>query len=264
VSLPPLIAEGCAPLTVTMPDSLTTDPVTYLWDFGDGTTGGGAGAVHTYAQAGTYTVSLSVTTPNGCSAPAANTGLVIVHAAPATDFSASPWSTTFDTPTIQFSAVTGTGITSYDWTFGDGGTGAGTSPSHTYDDIGTFQVELTVMDANGCTGSAVHDVEILPVYDITIPNAFSPNPNGSNGGSYDPTDLGNDVFFPFVKFVKDYRMRVYNRWGELVFESTDIRIGWDGYYRGQLSQQDVYVYQMWVRFVDNKEIERRGDLTLFR
>lgn len=264
VTLPPVIAEGCSPLTVTMPDSLTTEPVTYLWNFGDGTTGGGAAAVHTYTTAGTYTVSLIVTTPNGCSASATNTGLVTVYPSPTADFSASPWSTTFDTPTIQFTELAGAGITNYAWTFGDGGTGAGTNPSHTYDDIGTFEVELLVTDGNGCTGVVSHDVEILPNYDITIPNAFTPNPNGGSGGSYDPNDLGNDVFYPFVKFVKDFKMRIYNRWGELVFESNDVLLGWDGYYRGQLSQQDVYVYQMWIRFVDDKEIERKGDLTLFR
>ncbi len=264
ITLPPVIAEGCAPLTVTMPDSLTTVPVTYLWDFGDGSTGGGAAAQHTYGQAGTYSVSLTVTTMNGCSAQAASPGTVIVHDAPAVDFTASPWSTTFDSPEIDLTATTGPGVTTFDWMFGDGGTGAGSAPSHTYGDIGTFTVVLSVMDANGCTAEAEHDVVILPIYDITIPTAFSPNPNGGSGGSYDPNDLSNDVFYPFVRFVKDFRMRIYNRWGELVFESTDVRQGWDGYYRGQLSQQDVYVYQMWVRFVDDKEIEKRGDLTLFR
>jgi PKD repeat protein len=264
ITLPPVIAEGCAPLTVTMPDSLTTEPVTYLWDFGDGSTGGGAGAIHTYTVDGTFIVSLTVATPNGCTASAANTGIVIVHPLPTAEFSASPWSTTFDAPSIQFTATTGAGITAYDWTFGDGGTGAGTTPSYTYTDIGTFPVVLTVTDVDGCTGEVTHDIEILPVYDIDIPNAFSPNPNGGGGGAYDPTDLGNDVFFPFVKFVKDFKMRIYNRWGELVFESLDINTGWDGYYRGQLSQQDVYIYQLWIRFVDDKEIEKKGDLTLFR
>ena len=74
----------------------------------------------------------------------------------------------------------------------------------------------------------------------------------------------NDVFYPFVRFVKDFRMRIWNRWGELVFESDDVMRGWDGYYRGQLSQQDVYVYRMEVRFVDDRTAERTGDLTLLR
>jgi len=59
-------------------------------------------------------------------------------------------------------------------------------------------------------------------------------------------------------------MRIWNRWGELVFESDDVMRGWDGYYRGQLSQQDVYVYRMEVRFVDDRTAERTGDLTLLR
>ena len=59
-------------------------------------------------------------------------------------------------------------------------------------------------------------------------------------------------------------MRIYNRWGELIFESLDIRQGWDGYYRGQLSPQDVYVYQVWLRFVDGQESQQVGDITLFR
>ena len=72
------------------------------------------------------------------------------------------------------------------------------------------------------------------------------------------------MFYPFIRFVKDFRMRVFNRWGELVFESHDIKQGWDGYYKGKISPQDVYVYQVWVRFTDNKEVQRTGDLTLFR
>ncbi len=81
---------------------------------------------------------------------------------------------------------------------------------------------------------------------------------------YDPNDLGNDVFYAFVRFVKDFRMRIFNRWGELIFESEDARIGWDGYYRDQLSPQDVYVVQTWIRFVDDKEVQKLTDLTLFR
>lgn len=264
IMLPPIIAEGCMPLTVTMPDSLTDQPVTYLWDFGDGSTGAGPAATHTYTQDGTFTVQLTVTTANGCTADAATTGQVIVHPLPTASFTASPWSTTFDAPTIQFDAITGSGITDLAWTFGDGGTGDGVSPAHTYSTIGTFPVLLTVTDVNGCVGEAEGQVQVLPSYDITIPTGFTPNPNGGSGGAYDPNDLSNDVFYPFVQFVKEFQMRIFNRWGELVFESNDVRIGWDGYYRGQLSQQDVYVYHMNIRFVDDKVVEKRGDITLFR
>lgn len=108
-------------------------------------------------------------------------------------------------------------------------------------------------------------MRITPVYDVTIPNIFTPNTNGGNGGNaWIPGDLNNDVFYPFARFVKDYSLRIFNRWGELIFVSNDHAIGWDGWYRGQLSPQDVYVYQVWVRFVDNKEVMRMGDVTLMR
>ena len=103
----------------------------------------------------------------------------------------------------------------------------------------------------------------IPDHEIIIPTAFTPNGNGG-GGYYDPSDLSNDIFYPFVQYVEDFRMRIYNRWGELIFESLDVRIGWDGFYRGALSPQDAYVYQVYVRFVDGKEIERTGGFTLVR
>jgi gliding motility-associated-like protein len=128
-----------------------------------------------------------------------------------------------------------------------------------------FVIVFAMTTAIQVEGSLItRSVEITPIYDITIPNVFTPNPNGSNGGYYDPEDLSNDVFYPFVEHVEEFNMRIYNRWGELIFESEDISTGWDGYYRGQLSPQDAYVYQVWVRFVDGKEEVRTGDVTLMR
>ncbi|MBL0044832.1 MAG: PKD domain-containing protein [Flavobacteriales bacterium] len=263
IALPAILGQGCAPLTVQFPDSLTTQNVTWLWDLGDGTTSNAPAPVNTYA-AGTYTVSLSVTTPAGCSASASTTGTIIAYSQPSAAFSASTYSTDMAAPTVEFTNSSTGSINSYDWTFGDGGTSVTDNPSHSYDDIGTFDVVLTVTDLNGCTDQAVRTIEILPIYDITIPNAFTPNPNGGGGGGFDPTDLSNDVFYPFVRFVKEFNMRIWNRWGELVFESNDVSTGWDGYYRGQLSPQDVYVYHVDIRFVDDRTAERSGDLTLFR
>ena len=146
------------------------------------------------------------------------------------------------------------------------------NPSYAYGEIGTFEVILHVEDQNGCSSDAVQVVTITPVYDVVIPTAFTPNPNGpggggsggSGGGNWVTGDLSNDVFYPFVRFVKDFRMRIFNRWGELIFESTDLSVGWDGYYRDQISPQDVYVVQTWYRFVDGKTVEKLSDLTLFR
>jgi gliding motility-associated-like protein len=263
ITLPPVIAEGCSPLTVQMPDSLTTQQVSYLWQFGDGNSSTDIAPTYTYG-AGIFNVSLTVTTPNGCSATAVNTGLVTAYPSPTAAFSASTYLTDFANQPISFTDQSPGSPTGYEWTFGDGNTSTDQDTEHIYDNIGVFAVTLTVTDANGCSGSVTQNVEITPIYDITIPTGFTPNPNGSGGGGYDPNDLSNDVFYPFIRFVEDFNMRIYNRWGELVFESNDVRIGWDGYYKGQLSQQDVYAYTMQVRFVDDREVELMGDITLFR
>ena len=263
ITLPPFIAEGCAPLTVQFPDSLTDQTVTWLWDLGDGNTSTAMAPLHTYAS-GTYVISLTVTTSAGCSAQAHNTSSVIAFAPPVAGFTASTYSSDMNYPTVSFTDNSAGSINDYAWDFGDGGTSNTDSPTHNYGDVGEFTVELTVTDVNGCTDLAVATIQMRPIYNIEIPNAFTPDPNGGGGGYYDPTDLGNDIFYPFVDYLKDFRMRIWNRWGELVFESDEIAKGWDGWYKGHLSQQDVYVYQCWFRFVDGFETDRTGDLTLLR
>jgi PKD repeat protein/dTDP-4-dehydrorhamnose 3,5-epimerase-like enzyme len=262
VNLPQVIAQGCAPLTVQFPNLPLTN-VSWSWNLGNGQTSSAAAPLVVY-QAGTYTATLTVTTAAGCTSNASSSGQIIAHQSPTAAFSASPWSTDLDNALISFTNQSSGNITSYSWNFGDGGTSAFFSPQHQYTDIGQFQVDLYVVDINGCTANTTHVVEITPVYDITLPNAFTPGTGGGNGGGWSANDLSNDVFYAFVRNVKDFRMRIFNRWGELIFESTDVLRGWDGYYRDQLSPQDVYVVQTWVRFLDGREIQKLTDLTLFR
>ena len=59
-------------------------------------------------------------------------------------------------------------------------------------------------------------------------------------------------------------MIIFNRWGELIFESFDINIGWDGYYRNKICQQDVYVYKVNITWTDGSKTIEAGDITLFR
>lgn len=263
IELPAVIAQGCAPLPVIFPDLQLGPGISYQWNLGNGSTSASPQPILTYT-AGTYAVSLTVTTPIGCTSTSPATGLIQAWLPPSASFSASTYSTTADNASIQFTDQSQGSIATWSWLFGDGGTGSGMNPAHTYTDVGTFQVTLYVTDVNGCTSEADANITITPIHDITLPTAFTPNGNGGNGGVWDPNDLSNDVFYAFVRFVKDFRMRIFNRWGELVFESDDVRRGWDGYYRGQLSPQDVYVVQTWVRFVDGREKQLLTDLTLFR
>ncbi|MFN3875342.1 MAG: PKD domain-containing protein, partial [Flavobacteriales bacterium] len=263
INLPPIIAQGCAPLSVTFPDLQLGPGLSYQWNLGNGQTSASPQPVLTY-QAGSYAVSLTVITPIGCTSTSPASGVINAWLPPTAGFSASTYDTAADNATIDFADQSQGAIATWSWLFGDGGTGAGMHPTHTYLDVGTFTVTLTVTDVNGCTDEADAVIAITPVHDITIPTAFTPDPNSGGGGYYVDGDLSNDVFYVFARFVEDFRMRIFNRWGELIFESDDVRRGWDGYYRGQLSPQDVYVVQTWVRFVDGKEKQLLTDLTLFR
>jgi gliding motility-associated-like protein len=76
--------------------------------------------------------------------------------------------------------------------------------------------------------------------------------------------LDNNVFYPVFAGVEDFQLQIYNRWGELLYESLDVNRGWDGRYKGTLVQQGVYVWRARVTFTDGKQVIKAGDLTLLR
>ena len=119
----------------------------------------------------------------------------------------------------------------------------------------------------GCPDTLTLDNAVFGKNDrsLEFPNAFTPNTQQSNGGSFSQLDpYANDVFFPLYKGVTEYNLMIFNRWGELLFESTSVNRGWDGYYRGELCKQDVYVWKVKAKFLDDSEVFRAGDVTLLR
>lgn len=129
----------------------------YAWDFGDGTSGSGSAPAHTYATAGTYSVSLTVTNGAGCSNTVSRNALIYIKASPIPGFSASP--TVFCSAPGQSTfynlATGGSAPYSTSWDFGDGSSGTGSSATHTYSSGGNFTVKMIVTDAGGCADSAV-------------------------------------------------------------------------------------------------------------
>jgi gliding motility-associated-like protein len=125
-------------------------------------------------------------------------------------------------------------------------------------------VTLIATNDNGCADTLTLS-DLIRATDIGMlefPNAFSPSTAGSKGGYYNVYSLDNDVFFPIHKGVEDYKLQIFNKWGELVYESADVAKGWDGYYRGQLVKQDVYVWKVEARFVNGQKYENAGDVTV--
>lgn len=141
-----------APLAVNF-TSTTTGAVSYAWTFGDGGTSNVANPSHTYTTTGFYTVTLTVTSANGCTETITKPGYISVQK-PQITIAGIPKSgcaplTIEPIPTIQ----TNEAITSYAWTFGDGGTSNQQNPTYTYNGIGTYDVTLTVTTVSGCTNT---------------------------------------------------------------------------------------------------------------
>ncbi|MDT8411880.1 MAG: PKD domain-containing protein [Vicingaceae bacterium] len=261
------VDTSCAPAHVQFYDnSIPGDPndfiSSWLWDFGDGNTSTDQNPAHVFNQPGTYNVILNVTTSNGCSNTSGSSSLIIqVHPVPTAAFTLN--ATQFYLPSDKLIATNqSTGAVSYEWSFGDGGTSNDVNPEYLYYLIGYFQVQLIATNQYGCKDTAV--IDVVTDADVVFPNAFTPTEGGGNGGYYGIEDLSNDVFFPYTSGVVEFKFEIFNRWGELVFVSNDIKQGWDGHYKGKLAQQGVYIWKAYLKLNNGKEFNKAGDVTLLR
>ncbi|HWB62386.1 MAG TPA: gliding motility-associated C-terminal domain-containing protein [Chitinophagales bacterium] len=115
-------------------------------------------------------------------------------------------------------------------------------------------VYTVTVTMNGlCTLSASATIMVLQDVNVFVPSSFSPNGDGNN-----------DLFYIYGKNIKQLNLKVYNRWGEKVFESNGQYIGWDGTYKGVVQPEGVYVYETNIVFLNNKTFFKSGSLTLVR
>lgn len=260
------VLSGCVPLTVNFDESSITNTAdsifSWFWTFGDGSTSTDEDPTHVYTSIGTFPVTLNVTTWGGCTNTSAPGDYSItVNPVPVAAFlvNATVLNIPYETLVCDNNSI---GANTYSWTFGDGTGSTVTNPSHVYTTLGSYPVTLVASNSFNCTDTAV--VIVTTTSDITFPNAFTPNSSGPNGGAYSYGDLTNDVFFPYTAGVEDYHLMIFNRWGELIFESFELAKGWDGYYRGQICQEGVYVWKVDLRFQDGRKFNKVGDVTLLR
>lgn len=241
-SADPLI--GCDPTTVHFTDLSTGNISIWDWEFGDGDISGLQHPSHTYTS-GIYNVTLTVTTVAGCQSSLTMSNYVTISPNPVAAFTANPAVVSQDEPTISFINQS-TQATLYNWSFGDNaGNDYAENPIYTYSGSGSYVVTLWAENDAGCTDSASMTVNVKPTYTFYLANAFSPNGDGRN-----------DVLRPFGTGwdTDSYSMRIYSRWGDLVFSTTDINHGWDGFMpNGAEAIQDVYSVIISIRGMDGKE-----------
>ena len=258
--------KGCAPLTVNF-TNLTKygDPDSYRWNFGAGEgTSVNENPTHTYYEPGIYSVKLSATNESGVTDVAVKPLIIEVFTVPHADFTIRP-----ETVKLPDDPLYTTNLSieadAYFWDFGDGGKSSDFEPTYTYQDTGRYDISLIALTNNGCADTVIYDniIEVIDGNEIRIPNAFTPSLEGPNGGSRYNSGR-NDVFYPITEGVIAYKMQIYNRWGELLFDTQDTNKGWDGYYNGRLCAPDVYIYKLEFKFIDGREVMKFGDIALIR
>lgn len=258
----PSYASGCLPLTVNFTNqSLYANQ--YLWEFGDGNISSEINPVYTYSTDGSYIVKLTATGPGG--QDTYNAGTIDVFPNAAAYFTVSPTVVYIPDQPIQCANLS-QHANGYIWNFGDGITSTEFSPKHYYQHEGEFDIQLIANNEHQCPDTfTIHRaVVVKSAGEIEFPSAFTPNPNGSNGGQFNPNDINNDVFHPVFVGIDQYQLSIFNRWGELIFESNNPNIGWDGYYRNELCKQDVYVWKVKGKFINGESFFKAGDITLLK
>lgn len=245
--------EGCASHTATFAN-ITTGSASCFWDFGIGTENACGPHTITYDDPGSYDVSLTVISVDGCTASLTNLGMINVYENPIADFEFGPQPTTVLDPTIDFINTSHLGD-SWQWFFDDLDSSNLQHPTYNFEQPGVYVTQLIVTTNHGCVDVIEYPVEILESTGVYVPNAFTPDGDGVN-----------DFFFPVLKGVSDenYTFFVFNRWGELIFESYDIEQQWDGTYQSVQAKSDVYVWKLVISSQDNTVKEFLGHVSILR
>lgn len=216
----------------------------FQWWLGDGTVLQADGPQHTYSAAGSYDVVLVATGAGGCTDTLTVPAAVIIHPSPIADFSTDTLLTLDNA--IRFNNLS-QGAVAYLWDFGDNDQSTAMHPVHLFPgDGGGYTVCLRVENSFGCPDTVCRFIAVPGDPQIYVPNTFTPNGDGLN-----------DVFFPVLNGFNgwNYRLLIFDRWGELIHEVRDRSKGWDGRARGKDSQIDVYVWRV--------ILEREGDAREF-
>lgn len=249
-------ARGCARYSAVFSNT-SLGGTNFTWNFGDPASGTldtstDINPIHVYNDTGTYTIKLIAYDNNTCNKEDSTTFSIHVLPKPTAQFSWSPDPPVNNTPT-QFNNMS-VGATKYFWDFNENSnTSTVPDPTYQFNYTSTFHVCLQAINDEGCIDTACQNINAIVTPLLDVPNAFTPGRPGNNSVI---------KVMGFGIGIMDWK--IYNRWGQLVFESKNKEDGWDGTYKGTLQPMDVYTYTLDVQYTDDKQYRKTGDITLIR
>lgn len=256
ILISPNRVEDCAPAEISFNNLSSPIDERYevVWDFGDGGSSEEISPAHVYEQDGLFDVSLSITSPIGCQTDTVFQDLIRVLPGPVADFEFSPESPDAFDPVVTFTDQS-SGAWRWNWNFDGLHTSIEQNPAYVFQDTGSYKVVLTVTHPNGCQDTTSRYIDIVPKITFQMPNAFTPN-----------DDSVNDVFKGegFLRGVEAFTLKIWSRWGEMVFESDDPDLGWNGRVGSQQAPSGIYLYEVYMNHPRGERLFYKGFVTLVR
>lgn len=254
---------GCEPLCApfqNLSSILTGSNISQLMDFGDGNITSSQDLLHCYTNSSVYSPAyysptLTVTSDSGCVTTVSKNNYITVYPNPVSDFTVESEVVSIINPVVSTSNLS-IGGDFWNWNFGDSNTSPVFSPGpYIYADTGTYVITLITSTQYNCIDTTYKTIIVEPDFAFYVPNVFSPNGDGIN-----------DFFTGKGILIEDYEMRIFDRWGNMVFITKDLQEAWDGKanYGSGVAQQDVYVYVINLTDFKRKKHEYKGIVTLVK
>ncbi len=255
---------GCEPLCISLFDSSSIaggNAISWTWNLGDGSpTSTTQDQQHCYTNQQlfapvSFSPSLTVISDSGCVTSLTKNNYITVYPLPNAIFTINPQTTSIVDPviTITDSSI---GTDTWSWNFGDWDTSSVSNPqTHTYADTGTYQIVLIASTQYSCADTTYQTVIVEPDFEVYIPNAFTPNGDGIN-----------DSFICKSIFATDFKMTIFDRWGNLIYRTDGLDKPWDGKanYGTDIAESDIYIYAIEITDFKNKKHNYKGIVTLLK
>ncbi|MES2138295.1 MAG: PKD domain-containing protein [Bacteroidota bacterium] len=255
---------GCEPFCILFQNlsSVTTGlNAQWIWNAGDDSPIINSQSFeHCYANnfgvsPNSFNVTLTVTSDSGCVSTISKNNYITVYPNPTADFTVQPQTTNITDPAISITDLS-VGAANWNWSFGDFTTSSISNPNpHSYADTGTYLVTLIASTQYNCSDTAYQSVSIEPDFVFYIPSAFTPNGDGMN-----------DAFSGKGAFITEFKMNIFDRWGNMIFVSNDISNPWDGKENKSkdIALPDQYIYSISVIDFKSRIHNYKGTVTLLR
>ncbi len=229
------------------------DIVSWNYNFGDGSFSKNRNPSHIYNYISNFDVGLEVLSSHGCRNDTVMLNVIKAHDFPIADFKVDKLFASEISSEISFYNGS-VGATKYLWDFDNGEYTYEENPIFRFNNPRSYDVSLTATNDFGCSSNMIKTIQINPEFTFYIPDAFTPDNDGIN-----------DVFIAKGKRISSFFMQVFNRWGEVVFESSKIDFGWNGKNSsGKMLSNGVYLYKIQVYDLNQRLRVYNGEVKLLR